>query len=70
MGDMAARNNLLHLARKLASLSYEDRRRVIAEAQRIELEHYARVRMLASDDSDAAIRGAKTPPRERHPALT
>ena len=63
-----ARNELDQLARKLANLSYEDRRRVIAEAQRLEHERFARVRMLASDVSDAEVRAAPRTTRERrHP---
>jgi hypothetical protein len=62
---MSASNELRHLARKLAHLSYEDRRRVIAEAQRLEYEHFARVRMLASEASDAEVRCAGKPTRER-----
>jgi hypothetical protein len=64
------KNPLLPLARKLASLSYEDRRRVIAEAERIEHEHFARVRMLASEQSDAAVRNSARSTRERRAAAS
>jgi hypothetical protein len=57
-----ARNELHSLARRLASLSYEERRRVIAEAQRLEHEHFARVRMLASEESDADVRSCGRSP--------
>jgi hypothetical protein len=67
---MAARNRLDQLARKLASLSYEERRRVIAEAQRLEHEHFARVRMLGSESSDGDVRNPAGHARDRRSAAS